>query len=305
MNPDPESRRVELYALLGDLPERARPLRVDKRGEEERKNCIVERLLLDLNGTETVPACFTRPKTSGPDPFPAILYNHSHSGDYLRGKEEFLAGGDNLQQPPYCEAFAQRGWAGLCIDHWLFGERHTGETESELFKRTLWSGQVLWGKMVYDTLRAVDYLVSRPDVDGSRLATLGFSMGSTMAWWAAALDTRLKVCVDMCGLTDYHALLDRRGLDLHGLYYYVPGLLRNFTTARINELIAPRPHLGLAGDLDDLTPAEGLDRIDNELRAVYAEAKAPGAWRLMRQNVGHGETLEMRREILAFLDRWL
>ena len=56
----------------------------------------------------------------------------------------------------------------------------------------LWNGRVLWGMMVFDNLRALDYLVSREDVDAQRLATLGISMGSTMAWWSAALDERIR-----------------------------------------------------------------------------------------------------------------
>lgn len=76
--------------------------------------------------------------------------------------------------------------------------------------------------MVYDSIKALDYLTSRPDVDPKRLATLGISMGSTMAWWLAALDTRIKVCIDLCCLTDFHSLIEARGLDGHGLYYYVP-----------------------------------------------------------------------------------
>ena len=83
-------------------------------------------------------------------------------------------------------------------------------------------GRVLWGMTVYDSLRALDYLESRTDVDPHRLGTLGISMGSTMAWWLAALDPRVKVTVDLCCMTDFHALIENRGLDGHGLYYYVP-----------------------------------------------------------------------------------
>jgi len=187
---------------------------------------------------------------------------------------------------------------------WTFGERR-GRTESETFKEMLWNGQVLWGMMVYDSLRAVDYLAGRPDVDANRIATMGMSMGSTMAWWAAALEPRLKVCVDICCLTDYQALLETRGLDGHGIYYYVPGLLKHFTTADINALIAPRPHLSLAGEYDKLTPPAGLDRIDAALREVYAAAGAPEAWRLVRYGVGHVETAAMRAEIIKWLKRWL
>jgi len=131
------------------------------------------------------------------------------------------------------------------------------------------------------------------------------SMGSTMAWWLGALDTRIKTVVDICCLTDFHALIDARGLDGHGIYYYVPGLLRQFTTAGINALIAPRPHLSLAGNLDPLTPPAGLDRIDRELKGLYSAQRAPDAWRLVRSDTGHFETARMRAEALAFLEKWL
>ncbi|MCB0034519.1 MAG: hypothetical protein KDE51_10890, partial [Anaerolineales bacterium] len=104
---------------------------------------------------------------------------------------------------------------------------------------------------------------------------------------------------------DFQALLETHGLDEHGVYYYVPRLLKQFTTAQINALIAPRAHLSLAGNLDPLTPSEGLDRIDAELKQVYAAVNAPHAWKLMRYEVGHVETAAMRRELLAFLQKWL
>jgi dienelactone hydrolase len=186
------------------------------------------------------------------------------------------------------------------MDTWVFGERAT-RTEMDAFKEMLWKGQVLWGMMVYDSLRGIDYLASRPEVDAKRIGTLGLSMGSTMAWWVAALDERIKVCVDICCLTDFQALLAAGGLKGHGIYYYVPSLLKHFTTARINALIAPRAHLSLAGNLDTLTPPAGLDRIDRELKQVYAAAGKPENWKLLRYDVGHEETPEMRREIIEFL----
>jgi dienelactone hydrolase len=218
----------------------------------------------------------------------------------LLGKDEVLQGNSYMATPPYAEELTRLGYAVLAIDHWLFGER-SGREEIDLFKETLWRGEVLWGKMVYDSLRAVDYLVTRPEVDAQRIATLGMSMGSTMAWWLAALDERIKVCVDICCLTDFDALIAAKGLKGHGIYYYVPGLLKHFTTAEINRLIVPRPHLALAGDRDALTPVDGLERIDRELREAYAAAGAPQAWKLLRYDVAHQETPEMRKEIVAFL----
>ncbi|MEW6354768.1 MAG: acetylxylan esterase [Planctomycetota bacterium] len=300
MRKDKETRRRELYDLLGDLPDRDRTVSAVKVMDEERETFVLEKLVLDLNSVESVPAYFAYPKKEK-GPFPTILYNHAHGGNYPLGKNELLLGhGEAFQKPPYAEELTRRGCAALCIDHWAFGERK-GRTESEIFKLMLWRGQVMWGMMVFDSIKAVDYLVSRPDVDADRLGTLGLSMGSTMAWWVAALDTRIKVCVDLCCLTDYQALIETRGLDGHGIYYYVPRLLNHFSTAQINALIAPRAHLSLAGNYDKLTPPAGLDRIDAELNKVYAAEGAPDAWRLLRYEIGHFETAEMRKEIISFL----
>jgi dienelactone hydrolase len=302
MLPNKEERRNQLYGLLGDLPDRSRGVSAVKVGEDDGESYVLEKLVLDLNGIEPVPAYFARPKARGS--FPAVLYNHAHGGDYALGKDELVAGRDGLQKPPYADALVQRGYAVLCIDAWAFGERR-GRSESEIFKEMLWTGRVMWGMMVYDALRAIDYLVSRPDVDADRLGTMGISMGSTMAWWVAALDPRIRVCVDICCLTDFQALIDARGLDGHGIYYYVPSLLKHFTTAQINALIAPRAHLSLAGNFDRLTPPAGLDRIDAELRQVYEAENAPEAWKLLRYDIAHFETAAMRAEVLRFLERWL
>src|SRR3954468_23208094 len=298
-----DERRAELYALLGRLPDRSRPVAAEKRGETERDGYVLETWVLDLNGIEPVPAYLARPKRLD-GRAPAVLFNHSHGGGYTIGKKEFVEGRSYLQPEPYAKTLTDRGYVALCIDHWVFGERsHT--TEEDTFKAMLWQGQVLWGMMVYDSLRALDILADRPDVDPARIATLGISMGSTMAWWLAALDERVKVTVDICCLTDFQTLIAKKNLSAHGVYYFVPGLLKKFTTAQINALIAPRAHLGLAGLQDTLTPVEGLDIIDAELQRVYAGFGHPERWKLLRYDVAHQETAEGRREIVAFLQRHL
>jgi hypothetical protein len=159
--------------------------------------------------------------------------------------------------------------------------------------------------MVYDSIRALDWLSARPDVDPSRIGTLGMSMGSAMAQWLAALDERVKATVDICCLTEYHTLVREKGLKGHGVYYYVPGLLKHFTAADVNALIAPRAHLGLEGRRDALTPLAGLDIMGRELTRVYAEAGCPERWRLVLYDAGHEETAGGRREALTFLRAFL
>ncbi len=295
-------RRRELYGLLGELPPRDRPIGARTVSIEERSGFVLEKLVLDVNGIEPAPAYFVKPKAlSGKAP--AILFNHWHGGEYKLGKDEMLRpkpGGVTS----WADAATGQGYCALCLDMWCFGERST-RTEMDAFKEMLWNGRVLWGMMVYDTLRGLDYLLTRPEVDASRVGTLGMSMGSTMAWWTAALDTRLKLCVDICCLTDYQALIEAHNLKGHGIYYFVPGLLKHFTTAQINSLIAPRPHLATAGNRDDLTPPAGLDRIDRELKSAYARLGHPENWKLLRYDVGHAEPPEMRRDIMAFLEEKL
>jgi hypothetical protein len=293
-----EARRRELYGLLGDLPPRQRLISARTIAVEERPGFVLEKLVLDINGFEPAPAYFVKPRQMT-GKAPAILFNHWHAGEYKLGKDELLRPKpENV--PSYADDLTAQGYCALCVDMWCFGERSV-RTELDTFKEMLWKGQVLWGMMVYDTLRGLDYLLTRPEVDVTRVGTLGMSMGSTMAWWAAALDTRLKLCVDICCLTDYQELIEAHNLKGHGVYYFVPSLLKHFTTAQINALIAPRPHLATAGNRDDLTPPAGLDRIDHDLRGVYRNTGQPDNWKLLRYDVGHAEPPEMRRDILAFL----
>lgn len=294
-----EESRQELYALLGRLPRREGVPGARIVDREHRAGYILETIRLDLNDEEPVPAYLVLPNWGSP-PYPAVIYNHAHGGDYQKGKRELLEGSRFHQDPPYAELFGSLGIAALAIDHWCFGER-SRNSELYTFKRMLWEGKVLWGMMVYDTLRAFDYLRTRPEIDRRSLGTLGLSMGSTMAWWSAALEPRISLCIDLCCLTDFQALLDTGGLGEHGIYYYVPDLLNHFSTAEINALIAPRPHLSLAGEEDPLTPPEGLDRIDRELRRVYGSLGVEERWQLLRFPSGHRETPEMRESVETWL----
>jgi len=296
------AQRHALWRLLGGAPQQRQPPTVQSVAIEDRGGFLLEKLQLALNEREPVPAYLVRPHGAGP--FPAVLYNHAHGGRYEMGKEELVDGRPALQEPPYAEPLTRLGIAALCIDHYCFGDRRHNR-ESALFKELLWRGKVLWGEMVADSVRAVDYLQTREDIDSQRIGTMGLSMGSSMAWWLAALDTRIRCCVDICCLTDFQALLEAGGIDNHSIYYFVPGLLRRFTTTSINALIAPRPHLSLAGLRDPLTPPEGLRRIDEALQIVYDAHGATDGWRLVTEDVGHVETGGMRAETLTFLQRFL
>lgn len=295
-------RRQKLLGLLGELPKMERDVRSEVVSIEQHEQYDVETLVLDLNGIEPVRAFIVHPKNRQ-GKTPVILFNHSHGGIYDIGKDEIFQDKGYLQKPNYATFLTSLGYSVLSIDAWGFGERAT-QSEGAIFKQMLMKGHVMWGMMVYDSMRALDYLQQRDDVDVARLGTMGISMGGLMSWWLAALDERVRFCIDLCSLADYEALIDAGSLDRHGIYFYVPNIMKHFTVGEINSLISPRPHLAFAGKHDDLVPLDGLARIDAETAKVYTADGASDAWRLAIHDCGHEETPAMRADIAAFLETW-
>jgi dienelactone hydrolase len=301
-----EHRRKELWALLGDLPWQHKPGVPKLLSSEKHDGYTLQRLSLDLNGIEPVPALLLIPDKRQ-SPAPGLLYIHWHAGMYGLGKEQLLRGVE--VQPAYAPVCAEKGIVTLAIDSWCFGERqHDADGkrgEEDAFKLMLWQGQVLYGMMMFDELRALDFLASRPEVDPQRIGVLGMSMGSTKAWWLAALDQRVRLCVDVCCLTDYEELIKAHSLSLHGIFYYVPSLLKHFQSADINELIVPRPRLSVNGRRDPLTPVPGVEKIRDHLLPLYRKYGQESDCRIGLFDAAHQELPEMRKLIVESLDRYL
>jgi hypothetical protein len=301
-----QRRRDELWTLLGDLPWDHRPAAPRVLKTERHDGFTLEYLTLDLNPFEAVPALLLLPDRRA-DPAPGLLYIHAHGGTYPMGKDELLAGRDVL--PAYAPLCAEKGLVTLAIDSWCFGERKHLENgrqgEHDAFKLMLWRGQTLWGQMLFDELQAVSYLAGRPEVDPQRIGAFGLSMGATKAWWLAALDTRVRLCLDECCLTDYDELVRMENLKGHGFYYYVPGLLKHFSMPQINELIVPRAHLSVNGRQDLLTPPAGVERARDHLLPLYRRYGREEDCRIELYDCGHEETPAMRELVSQWLDRYL
>lgn len=300
-----KKRREELWGLLGDLPPR-RPPTAKLLKTEKHPRFTLEHLELDLNGVEPVPAYLLLPDRRAPSA-PGLLYIHAHGGTYQLGKEELLLGRKVL--PAYAPVVAEKGIVTLAIDSWCFSGRKHDEDgrngEWDAFKLMLWKGQVLWGMMLFDEFQAVTYLAGRPEVDPGRLGAFGLSMGSTKAWWLAALDPRIRLCIDLCCLTDYEALIRTHHLRGHGIYYYVPNLLKHFQAHQINELIVPHPRLSLNGRKDALTPPDGVERIRDHVMPLYAQHGKAADCRIELFDCGHEETPAMRKLVGEWLDHYL
>ena len=295
------ARRAALWALLGPRPLAAGPARGDCLGRSEHAGADLERWRLHLNGEQAVPALLLRPR--GVPLRGLVLYCHAHGNRFEVGKDELLQGRPALQTPAYGAVLPALGFAVLAIDHWGFGERQV-PSERALVKRLLWQGHTLWGWRVHDSLAALDWLRTQPGLHEAPVFTLGLSMGSTMAVWTAALDERIAGCIDLCCLAEYSALLADGSHDLHGEYFFAPRLLQHFSAAEVAALIAPRPHLSLAGRRDPLTPPAGLASLDAALRQADAALGQPGRWQQQLEDAGHQETPAMRAAVLAALTNW-
>lgn len=300
-----QRRRADLWGLLGDLPWQHEPAPPKLVSREEHDQFTLERLVLDLNGIEPVPALLLIPKRLQ-RPAPGLLFIHWHAGMYGLGKEQLLKG--TSVQPAYAPVLAEMGIVTLAIDSWCFGERqhdtngHRGEEDA--FKLMLWRGQVLFGMMMFDEFRALSYLAGRPEVNPQRLAATGMSMGSTKTWWLAALDPRVRMAIDICCLTDFDSLIAAHGLSGHGIFYFVPSLLKEFDTTTINELIVPRPHLSLNGRKDPLTPPAGVEKISKNLLPLYRQYGREQDCRIELFDCAHEETPEMRGLVTDWLRRY-
>lgn len=141
----------------------------------------------------------------------------------------------------------------LCPDALCFKERRSphlakGDFERFEFLRHVVAGRSLAWKNILDMRRALDYLVSRPDVDPARIGCYGHSMGSIHTWLVGPWDDRLRCLVGNCCLPTY-AAIERAHL-LHCFPTFIPGLHAHGDTPDIAALVALRPLLLNFGEHD-------------------------------------------------------
>ena len=293
--------RQSLVRIMGQLPPRPSVPEVRILTREVRSGYTIDKFEFDNGAGAIVPGYLLIP-SHGQKPFPAVLYCHWHGGNYDLGKQEIFTTHHTPQIP--AEALTKAGYAVMAIDAYGFGERSGkgpggpeeigGPEEMSTSKRELWLGRSLWAMMVRDDQMALDYLLSRPEVDKERVAVTGISMGATRSWWLMALDERIKTGVAVACLTRYQELIEEQNLKAHGIYYFVPGILNYFDTEAIISLIAPRPILFMTGDQDIGSPLSGIKKIDEKVRPVYSLYKKPEAFEnIIYPNTGHVYTSDM------------
>jgi hypothetical protein len=303
--------RKKLWRLLGDMPPLFTPKpKIDR--SESRDGYTLEHFTFDNGIDDTVYGYILIPADC-PKSCPAILYNHYHGGKYRQGKEEVIIKAFDSLDFATGEALVKKGYVVLCIDAYAFGERRFQgpagdkeegrQTEWSLFKTFLLEGKSLWAMIVRDDLLALNYLVSRPEVDPNRIATMGMSMGSNRSWWAAAMDERIKATVSVVCLSRYQNLIAHGSMGSHSFYFYVPNMLaEKIDVESVVGLIAPRPFLAMTGELDRLSPVDGVQIIYAFQEHLYKLYEKPENFRaLLYPEVGHEYTQQMWKETIAWL----
>ncbi len=304
--------RETIVQLLGDIPARPEQLNVRTVSREEKNGYILEKFIFDNGVDSWVPGYIAIP-TSVEGKVPVIIGLHGHGSS-----KDNIFGSNPATAQDVLALFISNGYAVMAIDSYFNGERRgqgpagdmemqtRADQELSLFKINSWFGRSLWGMQLRDEQIAIDYLVSRPEIDAERIGIEGMSMGSTRAWWLAALDERIKVVVGIACFTRYKELIEQRQLRAHGIYYFVPGMLKHFDTEALMGLIAPRPFLVLTGDSDLGSPLSGIRVLEDKLETVYNLYNHQGNFKsIVYENTGHVFTDEMKIEMLDWFEKHL
>ncbi|MBK8026560.1 MAG: acetylxylan esterase [Chloroflexi bacterium] len=303
--------RRRLWSLLGDLPPLYTPTpQIDD--VTHHSGYSLHHFTFDNEAGATVYGYLLVPEGLR-RPAPAVLYHHVHGGHYEWGKNQLLTPHHTHGRVDGLE-FVKRGFVVLGIDAYCFGERaHQGpageresgqQTEYALAKQFLWQGRSLWGMMVRDDLLALNVLLSRPEVDPTRVAATGMSLGGSRTTWVSALDDRVTLTIPVSQMTRYADLLAEGELNRHSIYYYVPGMLKaGIDMEHIVALTAPRSQVILTGDRDPSSPIRGVQIIREAAQRVYRLHGASDHFSVtIYPGIEHAYTVAMHDDLLAALE---
>lgn len=299
---DRAATRATLVNLLGELPARPKPSKVNVTAREEHDGYTLERFEFHNGVDAVVPGILLIPKNRK-GRAPAIIGLHGH------GSSANSICTDAKSSQNIGPMLAKRGYVVAAIDGYFNGDRigtgpfvtkSKGQQESDLFKMYMWTGRNLWGMMLRAEQCLIDYLQTRAEVDPDAIGITGMSMGCTRGWWLAAIDDRVKAVVGVACFTRYTELIAHGNTRYHGIYYWVPNVLKHFDTEAINALIAPRPHLELTGDEDAGAPVDGVAVLEKKLAKLYALYGKPDCFRsVVYKHTGHEYLPEMKEEMIA------
>ena len=296
-----EARRDSLYREfmfmigLDPLPPRT-PLQLTTVRTVERKDYTVEVMYYQSLPGFYVTANLYKPK-KGKGPFPAVVWGPGHSAD--------LYGAKALRQN-YAIPWVANGYICMEIDPIQVAEVfgiHRGTNS-----RGMWDwfarGYTPIGIEVWNAMRAVDYLLTRPDVDGKKLTVNGVSGGGHLSWMAGAADDRFAVVQPVAGTAN---ILTHVKLDLERMHcdcaYFINTYRHDWPT--LAALIAPRPFLMHNSTGDSYYPPEGYKSVLERTKEIYNWFGVPEKTGMFEVGGPHAYTPEECVKAVEWSNRWL
>jgi dienelactone hydrolase len=280
--------RTKLVDLLGGFPGERAPLEPAVLEVCDHPAYRRTRLLFESRPGLTVAADLLVPRDAadrGPLPTVLCVPGHGRGLDDVVGLER--DGGDPADDDwrAYQRGFAlqavEHGLAALALEPLGFGHRRDAATAAAgpdaaacqpAAGAALLLGETMIGWRVWDVMRALDLVETRPELDAGRVGCVGISGGGTATLFAAALDPRIR-CAYVSGcLSTFRASIMSVP---HCIDNYVPGILEWAEMYDVAGLVAPRALYSEAGDRDPLFPVESARESYRRVRRVYAALGAP------------------------------
>ncbi len=294
--------RERVLSLIGGLPDYRGPLQPRVTKTTPRDGYVIEHVMFDSLPDYVVTANLYRPDRPGRHP--AILMSMGH---WDSGKAAGQLLSVNL---------ARRGFVVLAYDPVGQGERQQafdprfgrsligGPTDQHFSNgaAAILMGQALSRYFIHDGMRAIDYLVSRPEVDPDRIGATGCSGGGTQTTYISALDPRIKVAAVACYMNSFQTLFAGSIGDSE---QSVPGFLAaGLDQADYVELFVPKPWL-IASTEDDFFTPPGARQVFDEAQRWYSLYDARDRVKWVIGPGGHGTPKVVREAIYEWMDRWL
>ncbi|HNR99870.1 MAG TPA: prolyl oligopeptidase family serine peptidase [Planctomycetota bacterium] len=240
-----------------------------------------------------------RPARATPgERLPAVLYLCGH----------FDAGrnGNKTAYQAHGIWFARHGYVCLMLDSLQLGEIRAVHHGTYRENRWWWHsrGYTPAGVECWNGIRGIDYLTSRPDVDGARIAVTGISGGGAASFWIAAADERVRAACPVSGMADLVSYVGNRVVNGHCDCMFLHNTFQ-WPWTRIAALIAPRPLLFVNSDKDAIFPMDANERISNRLERLYGFFGAGDEFDTLVSVGDHAYREDIRRGVYRFLNRHL